>query len=574
MMLRFTQFIRTYALWFIIALSVFPFVSLVQSGFVSDDWEFLYHASELPYTAERMLGTNTNGHNTGGSYRPIVNVYWGTMYQLFGESVVPYRISIIVLQILAIVLVYQVVRRLKLGKEEDSTTIALVAAALFALFPGRVEALSWIAVINDTLLVPLILGSWLGYVLFLDSKRWYYLVLSLLGFALALGTKEIVVTFPAILAGTYILRLVREEQHTFKSLLKHAVHLCVQMTPYALVLVLFFALRYQIIGFVTEDYTGTGFSLLQNNPMRAYASMLVGTLLVDPLRTTVSYALYQFHAWVIVVLLYAAGMIAVRARLYTMVLATVLASWYALAIFPASRFGVNMWHVLPSAEGERYTYYPSILLAIMIATPVVYVWHRYSTRTIVRVALISVGVLYALYATVGTVQKVSYWRTASERSETLRTSFITVQQEAAYDGVVIVGLPDALYGAFMWRNAFALTVSDRDDTKLAVSDILITPIRSLPVMGASASVQQRGTDMRYEATAPILTSSKVLDTSDYRAEHIGDIYREPLSISYTDFTNGILLTPSESFISQNSEKHIGFFFFDGVDGWIHLPLTP
>jgi hypothetical protein len=544
----------------------------MSSSFVSDDWEFLYHAETLSYTAERMLGTNTNGHTTGGSYRPIVNVYWGTMFELFGTWVVPYRISILLLQILAIVLVYHVVRRLPIVSDHTET-LALIAAACFALFPGRVEALSWIAVINDTLLVPLLLISWLCYIVYLQKKQGYIFILSILCFLLAIGTKEVAVTFPAILAGTYILFAIREEcKLSVQYAWKHVVRLVAHMIPYALVLLLFFVIRYHIIGFVTEDYTGAGFSLLQNNPIRAYISMFFGIVLVDPARTSVSLLIYQYQAIGGVILLYIVGMMSVLSKARHITIAVIVLSWYALAVFPASRFGVNMWQVVPSAEGERYTYYPSIFLAILIATFGVAVWRRYKIHTYVRVLGICCIIGYVGYATVGTIQKVQYWKIASETSDALFASFLTEQLSAQYDAVVLIGLPDALYGAFIWRNAFGLMVSHNSTTQLSFDDILTTPIRTLPTLGVDTTIREVDGSIWYEATAPIITSAPEVDTDDYNAVHGESRYREPLSISYTDFTNGILFTPSPSFRSNNVDKRVGLFFFDGNMEWHHTVL--
>ena len=575
MMHYFGQILRRYGFWLVIVLSVLPFVSLVSSPFVSDDWEFLYHAETLPYTAERIFGTNTNGHTTGGSYRPVVNLYWGTMYEIFGTSVVPYRISILLLQILAIVLVYQVVRRLPIITGR-SDVVALATAACFAFFPGRVEALAWIAVINDTLLVPLLLASWLAYICYIErSTKWPLLLLSSLFFALALGTKEVAVTFPGILAATYVLFAMHtpeDDESLFKKIRNHMVRLVGQMLPYALVLLLFFLIRYQIIGFVTEDYTGAGFSLLQNNPIRSYISMFVATLLVDPIRTQVSLWLYQYQAIMGIIVLYGIGatLLLVRAKIGATML--ILLSWYALAVFPASRFGVNMWQVVPSAEGERYTYYPSIFLAIAIAAAVVYFFRKYASRGIFCALSIACLIVYVSYATIGTIQKVQYWHIAAARSDALLTAFVDIQQTAQYEGVVVVGLPDALYGAFIWRNAFALTVAHASRTDLTFSDILTTPVRTVPIIAARTSVEMGQDAIIYTATAPIITSPPVLETQDYVAMHTMARYREGLSISYTDFTSGILLTPTPSFIEQNMEKHIGFFFFDGEIGWYHMPL--
>lgn len=561
-------YIQKHAIWGILLIGVFPFVSIVSSPFVSDDWEFLYHAETLPYTADRIFGTNTNGHTLGGSYRPVVNLYWGTMYQLFGLNPVPYHLVNMALFACAIWLLYRIVRRLPLGVDEiQGQWLALLAAALFAVFPGRVEAVAWISVINDTLLVVLLLASWLAYITALSTKKWYWYVSAVLSMAAALGTKETAVTFPAILAGTYLLWHV-QELYVFRRIVWHISRLCLHMLPYAIVLGLFFYFRFQVIGLVTQDYTGSGgITLLQNDPVRAYLSMVVASLIGDTWRTSLTALLYMHQRWIGVVLLYIMGMLVVLGTRQTFIRVLVLCLWYLLALFPASRFGVNVWqHDVWSAEGERYTYYPSIFLAILLATVIV----RCCTNRTRGLVVGAMCIVYLSISTGMTVQKVGYWQLAADQSHTLRISFLEIVEQEQYDGVVVVGLPDALYGAFLWRNAFSLALDWEGKLSRTATDVLITEIRTVPYMGMKATVTTTAEGMVYSTGgSAAIVSAPHINTADYVATHVGDhTYHERLSISYTHMTNGILVYPTPAFVETNSMSSIGWLFYDGTTGWI------
>jgi tetratricopeptide (TPR) repeat protein len=125
-------------------------------------------------------------------YYPLVHTVFWIEHRLWGDSHLGYHLVTLLWHIVSVVLVYFIVERLKL-------TGALLAAAVFALHPVMVESVAWMCEQKNTLSTAFYLSALLTYLAFNASRRrsQYFLALGL--FALALLTKTITVTLPAVL---------------------------------------------------------------------------------------------------------------------------------------------------------------------------------------------------------------------------------------------------------------------------------------------------------------------------------------------------------------------------------------
>jgi protein O-mannosyl-transferase len=131
-------------------------------------------------------------------YRPLF-VVWSTLnYALFGLKPWGWHLASVVLYIACTATVFFLARRLRMPY-----WTAALGAALFAFHPVHVECVAWVSAASDTMVT-------IFYVLALCSllksrdaaqtkaRLWYLLSLVLLGCALL--TKEMAITFPAVVA--------------------------------------------------------------------------------------------------------------------------------------------------------------------------------------------------------------------------------------------------------------------------------------------------------------------------------------------------------------------------------------
>ena len=190
----------------------------VGLGFISDDFAWIAH-SRVQSAADlaRVLSTSL------GFYRPLVGLSFAADYAVFGTHALGYGWTNLALALVDAALVAALCRALGLTRAG-----AWLAAAVWLLnFHGINMALLWISGRSALLLIAGALTCLLG--LLRQST-----VLTLIGFAAALLSKEESVALPLIAAGAIMLHLRGE---------RTARHLAMLSTGAALLLIMYAMLR-------------------------------------------------------------------------------------------------------------------------------------------------------------------------------------------------------------------------------------------------------------------------------------------------------------------------------------------
>ncbi|HEY7203756.1 MAG TPA: tetratricopeptide repeat protein [Methylomirabilota bacterium] len=147
-----------------------------------------------------MLTTTLMGH-----WIPFTWLTFGTDYVIWGMKPFGYHLSNVLLQAGAAVAMYFVTLRLlrtaTAGGEVALRLGALAAALFFAIHPLRVESVAWATERRDVLSGLWFLLTVLTYLVSADrpARRGRWLAASLACYALALTSKAIVMTLPAVL---------------------------------------------------------------------------------------------------------------------------------------------------------------------------------------------------------------------------------------------------------------------------------------------------------------------------------------------------------------------------------------
>jgi 4-amino-4-deoxy-L-arabinose transferase-like glycosyltransferase len=560
-------YIRKYAIWVIILVGVLPFFSTLNFvGFLSDGWEFLHIAETQPFTLERMLFTNTQGFVGPSSYRPMVNIYWGVMYQLFSLAAVWYHASILLLYAASIYLLYATLRRsVWLGRYQDA--VALVAAAFFAWNPVRVSALSWVSIVNDVMLVFFTLLAWYLFSRWQTTQgtqRWRWYAGALIAGACAIGSKEVGVTLPLVIGAAGLLTQLQTKGTTYKEVLRSIVRATLTALPFVLLVVVYMLLRFQATEFIAEDYTGSAFVWFDGFTVRSYVSVLVSFFFADPLRTPLTEFGFMFAGWLGAIGMYTAGVwLHAQKKTIDRYTGGVLLLLLACVMYPASRFGVNFLSIYTSSEGERYAYYPSVFAGIFIAWLLRKHLVKLSTHRYVLLIALCIGVVHGVCSV---LPRIAYWQEASRRAELIVTNTVEHLQGTAYDQVYFVGLPDMYYGAYVWRNAFVLRLTTFEDIPYIAEQLVYSDVRTILRNHTllTASREANGT-VSYKGTTPSPTIVGPTNSVQYgyTAEMPG-YKREPLSIAHSNFATSTIFTPTE----DNTNAHRALFLFDGDQDWI------
>lgn len=125
-------------------------------------------------------------------YYPLLHTAFWIEHKVWGDSVLGYHLINLAWHMLSVVLVYTILRKLKIPG-------ALLACAIFALHPVMVESVAWISEQKNTLSAVFYLSALLIYLNFDQSRRRSQYAVALALFVLGLLTKTVTATLPAAL---------------------------------------------------------------------------------------------------------------------------------------------------------------------------------------------------------------------------------------------------------------------------------------------------------------------------------------------------------------------------------------
>lgn len=544
----------------LIACAVFPFVQNISDPFVSDDWNFLYVVSQEEVTVGSLLMTNTQGEFGPGTYRPMVNVFWYTMHELFGLVPFPYHIATLGFHVLnAILIVVLVYTLASLVSKKTSFSVAALAGFLFAIFPNHSASVAWVSVINDTMMTTFYLA---GLVLVTKAAmnwrhRHVYLSLALVCCVLALFTKEMAITFPlvATLCVGFVWYYKKDTRYD-------VVKVVYALIPFFLLVGVYFLLRMQVTGFFAEDYANNSISFSFGKLSQTALGTFVGHFFTDRIRAFVVGAVLEF-SFVVLLLIGGIGASFIAKNLQEKKVSLGWLAWvsYVVSLIPVAHFGLGYSTAYISEEGERFSYLPSAFVAFGLSLCFFYIYtEAKKIRKTRSAAVLITGVLLACIMLVGLYQKNTRWHVAAEVGDTLLNQAAEVLERESFDGAVFVGMPDNLHGAFIYRNAFDLALQ----TKYGV------PKEQILVSANRVLVDQQGVTgvERLDEQTFIYTAQQGTFIADLPERNLFDYQTrleenllDPNSRSHGSLGNVLQFQFSDSFMNMNQDKRIGLFFF-------------
>ena len=173
----------------IVLLTLVAYLPSLSGGFTWDDNIGVYDNAfvKLPDGWWRVWWTTMTP-----DYFPLTaNSFW-LEWRLWGKQARGYHVTQIILHIITALLVWRVLRRLKVRG-------AWLAGLVFALHPVCVESVSWISERKNTLSLLFYLLTFLFYFRFEQESRRRWYALALVCFVLALLSKTSVVMLPVLL---------------------------------------------------------------------------------------------------------------------------------------------------------------------------------------------------------------------------------------------------------------------------------------------------------------------------------------------------------------------------------------
>ncbi len=129
-----------------------------------------------------------------GMYQPLAALSFSINYQSAGENPAPYHATNLLLHLVNVLLVFLLFHRF--SKRLD---VATIVSLLFAIHPMHVEAVSWIATRSNLIYSMFYLGALISYLVYLQKKNFWFIILTFLLFMLSCFAKSMSVTLPVLL---------------------------------------------------------------------------------------------------------------------------------------------------------------------------------------------------------------------------------------------------------------------------------------------------------------------------------------------------------------------------------------
>ncbi|MEI7725300.1 MAG: hypothetical protein WCK09_09365 [Bacteroidota bacterium] len=200
----------------IVVITFISFFPALKGGFLQTWDDEKYVTSN---TMIKELSLENIGHmfskQVNGTYIPLPLLSYSIEYKLFGDNPLPFHTTNLFLHILSTLLVFWILRLLKLD-----IIYAAFGALLFGIHPMRVESVAWITERKDVMYGFFYLASMVAYIIYVNNKpqNSKLLLLSVLLFLCSLLSKIEAVTLPLtlllvdfLLLRTDYIKLIREK---------------------------------------------------------------------------------------------------------------------------------------------------------------------------------------------------------------------------------------------------------------------------------------------------------------------------------------------------------------------------
>ncbi|MFW5822311.1 MAG: tetratricopeptide repeat protein [Tangfeifania sp.] len=193
------------SLLILLILTAICYSPVVKNEFVTFDDGVLIHNNPIITDDGVSVKEIFQSKDFTPHYKPLVFLTWRAEYQLFGENPLPFLLNNLLLHLLNTVLLFLIGLKLfPLLKTDIQNTrlFSFIIALLFAIHPIHVESVAWATERKDVLYSFFFLLGWLLYFRFLEEKKTYLLVLSVVSYALVLLSKSMGITLIALIVLT------------------------------------------------------------------------------------------------------------------------------------------------------------------------------------------------------------------------------------------------------------------------------------------------------------------------------------------------------------------------------------
>ena len=364
------------------------YLRCLGNQFVDDDLDLIVHNRYLgdwSYIWKSLIYdsawfNNPNFLPQSPDYRPLLDLWLWFNFHLFGLHPAGWHLAMIALHLLVTWLVFQVASLLA----RDKWT-GVLAAALFALMPLNAEAVVWPAAIAYLLNAAFELGALSAFLRTREDsespKQHRLSALSLGLYAGALLSHESAIAFPVLIAAYAFIFSGEESEHreysangTGTAIFDRMRDAIIAVWPYALEAIIYLGVRLQVLGFISRPNAFNPRPYTLGEILPQIPGVIGRDLMLllmpwqagpaHPMRFAFGFGWPEFYLpAAALIALCAVGFAALRNHSHRRVY-LFCAAWFAIALTPM--LNLNGLFVLGLIQ-DRYLYFPSIALCVMIA---------------------------------------------------------------------------------------------------------------------------------------------------------------------------------------------------------------
>lgn len=550
----FSKHFFIFACLFFLTLAIFS-VNLTND-FLSDDWDFLYLAKNNDKNILSYFGTNYLGNHDGGSYRPLINVFWFSFFKLFSFNSFPFHFFNLFLHASNAFLVYLLVLNLKFFDNfKQKKVLAVLSAILFLVLPSKSEVIAWTATVNDSLMTFFTLVSILFFLLsekiiFSQIKKILLYIFSLFFFILAILTKEMALCLPFLLFCYLIFDLLFfYSKIDFKQL-----RLCFfKFLPFFLLLISFFYIRYRATGLFLSGYntkidTSFNFVAIINSQI----SFFLGFFLTGLWRIKITLFFMQYKIFILLVFICSLILFYLKKKENFKIFSFLFFS-YLLSTLAIYHFLLDLNINYFSEEGSRWLYLPSVFVSILL----VYLFLLMTEKIKNNVKYFCYFGLFLFLIAISSQLFINNlkWQKASKISEKIISETKEILDNNNFDGVVFLGLIDNYHGAYIFRNNFKEALELKTGIK---ADMIAVKFKTLFDWENNWSIEKVSKNQmifQEENKNKNIISDEKYDSLDYSLKLV-DPVKNNYAVNYVYSSDKIYLKFSEEFLDTNKNKKI------------------
>lgn len=357
-----------------------------------------------------------------GNWFPLTWLSHMAAVSAFGLHSGAHHLANLALHALSALLLFAVLRRMT-GARWPSALVAL----LFGIHPVHVESVAWVAERKDVLSGLFWMLAFVGYARYVRRPGWRRYLLVAVPFALGLLSKSMIVTLPCVLLLLDVwplgrLRLVPFDRRAARRLVLEKAPLLALAAADA---VITYVAQHAVGAVAPLDRVPAGLRVA--NALWSYVAY--AATFCWPRNLAVFYPYPPAMPWwetgLAVVLLVAVSALVLR-RLTTSPYLAVGWGWYLGTLVPV----LGLVQVGSQARADRYTYIPSVGLAIMLAWGAAEIFAK---RRWARIPLAGLAAGFSVACAVLTWGQVQVWRTSTTLFE--HALAVTRDNFVALDGV-------------------------------------------------------------------------------------------------------------------------------------------